>query len=446
MTTKAIAGIIAAILGIVVACAAGGALILGGGAASTCTMPFPSGAPSVSAPPGGWGPVGRFDAEQVGFAATIVFVGAQMGVPIRGWIIAVATALQESDLRNPPGGDQDSIGLFQQRPSQGWGTPEQIRDPVYASGKFYEKLLTVAGWQSIPLTEAAQAVQRSAYPDAYAKHEPDATLLVNTVGSANWRAIPENLEQCLSNCPEILSKTPAGLRNHAGDASQPDLSSDTAAPGLLKISGQDAARIARNGQGSALRIVHQFAEPTNAIGGGVFWDSSAGPSAGPDTGFACGGDGGDGQPNGDGLALPADYTLPPSTPPAAATAIFWALSQLGTSYVFGGSCTDPHGPDPSTHCDCSSLVQQAYRAGGITIPRTTTDQIYAGTAVADVSQIQPGDLLFIPGANGTPQHPGHVGMAIGDGLLIQAPHTGDVVKITKLSQWANQISIIRRVA
>jgi cell wall-associated NlpC family hydrolase len=90
-------------------------------------------------------------------------------------------------------------------------------------------------------------------------------------------------------------------------------------------------------------------------------------------------------------------------------------------------------------------VQQAYRAAGITIPRSTSEQISAGTAVADVNQIQPGDLLFIPGSNGTPQHPGHVGMAIGDGLLIQAPHTGDVVKITKVSQWADQISIIRRI-
>ena len=210
MTTKAIGGIIASILGIVVACAAGGALLLGGGAASTCTMPLPNGAPSISAPAVGWGPVRRFDAEQVGFAATIVFVGAQMGVPIRGWIIAVATALQESDLRNPRGGDQDSIGLFQQRPSQGWGTPEQIRDPVYASGKFYERLLTVAGWQQMPLTEAAQAVQRSAYPDAYAKHEPDATLLVNTVASSGSWAIPGDLEQCLSNCPAIMSTATSG--------------------------------------------------------------------------------------------------------------------------------------------------------------------------------------------------------------------------------------------
>ncbi|GAA0924545.1 M23 family metallopeptidase [Virgisporangium aurantiacum] len=181
MTRKALTGIIATIVGLVVACAAGGVLLFGGGVASGCTMPLPSGAVSLSAPAGGWRPVGRFDSEQVGHAGTIAAVGAQMGVPIRGWIIAVATAIQESDLRNVTGGPDDSIGLFQQRPSQGWGTPEQLRDPVYVSGKFYEKLLTVPGWQQMPLTEAAQAVQRSAYPDAYARHEGDATLLVNSV-------------------------------------------------------------------------------------------------------------------------------------------------------------------------------------------------------------------------------------------------------------------------
>ncbi len=182
MTRKVIGGIIAAVVGLVVACAAGAFLLFGGGGgAAACTTALPSGAPAVSTPAGGWRPVGRFDAEQVGFAATITGVGAQMGVPIRGWIIAVATALQESDLRNLPNGPNDSIGLFQQRPSQGWGTPEQLHDPVYAAGKFYQKLLTVTGWQQMPLTDAAQAVQRSAYPDAYAKHEPNATLLVSTV-------------------------------------------------------------------------------------------------------------------------------------------------------------------------------------------------------------------------------------------------------------------------
>src|SRR5205807_7274282 len=138
-------------------------------------------------------------------AATIVSVGAQMDVPVRGRVIGVATAIQESSLSNPTGGDQDSIGLFQQRPSQGWGAPEQLHDPVYASQKFFAKLLTIPNWQDMPLTDAAQAVQRSAYPDAYAKWEPDAIMLVNAVGSANWLSIPENLEQCPVNCPEILS-------------------------------------------------------------------------------------------------------------------------------------------------------------------------------------------------------------------------------------------------
>jgi murein DD-endopeptidase MepM/ murein hydrolase activator NlpD len=178
VTRKALGGIIASVISLVVACAAGVALLFGGGVAAGCTIPPPSG--PVPAPADGWRPLGRFDAEQVGHAATIAAVGAQKGVAVRGWVIAVATAIQESNLRNLAGGPDDSIGLFQQRPSQGWGTPTQLRDPVYAAGKFYDKLLTVPGWRQMPLTEAAQAVQRSAYPDAYAKHEPDATRLVNT--------------------------------------------------------------------------------------------------------------------------------------------------------------------------------------------------------------------------------------------------------------------------
>jgi murein DD-endopeptidase MepM/ murein hydrolase activator NlpD len=181
VTRKAMGGIIASVIGLVIACTAGVVLLLGGGIASGCTVPLPSEAISLSTSAGGWKPVGRFDAEQVDHAATIAGVGARMGVPVRGWIIAVATAMQESDLRNVAGGPDDSIGLFQQRPSQGWGTPAQLRDPVYAAGKFYQKLISVPGWLQIPLTEAAQAVQRSAYPDAYAKHEQDATLLVNIV-------------------------------------------------------------------------------------------------------------------------------------------------------------------------------------------------------------------------------------------------------------------------
>ncbi|MEV6327165.1 hypothetical protein [Streptomyces sp. NPDC051909] len=119
----------------------------------------------------------EFTPEQASNAATIAAVGTSRGLPERAVTIALATALQESALRNIEHGDRDSLGLFQQRPSMGWGTPEQILDPVYSSGRFYEGLEKVPGYSRLPLTVAAQKVQRSGFPQAYAKHEPDATLL-----------------------------------------------------------------------------------------------------------------------------------------------------------------------------------------------------------------------------------------------------------------------------
>lgn len=130
--------------------------------------------------------------DQIHNAAVIISVGQQMQIPPRGWVIAIATALQESDLNNlgdlGARNDHDSLGLFQQRPSSGWGTPAQIMDPVYASQKFYAKLLTIKGWQTRALTDVAQAVQISAFPDAYAKHEPLATLVVNQLANGAARA------------------------------------------------------------------------------------------------------------------------------------------------------------------------------------------------------------------------------------------------------------------
>ncbi|MFF0791115.1 heavy metal transporter [Streptomyces spiralis] len=119
----------------------------------------------------------EFTPEQAVNAATIAAVGTGRGMPERAVTIALATALQESALRNIGHGDRDSLGLFQQRPSQGWGTPKQIMEPTYAAGVFYEHLAKVPGYTRLPLTVAAQRVQRSGFPQAYAKHEPDATLL-----------------------------------------------------------------------------------------------------------------------------------------------------------------------------------------------------------------------------------------------------------------------------
>ncbi|WP_205018764.1 hypothetical protein [Streptomyces sp. HB132] len=126
---------------------------------------------------GGEGRTYEMSPEQAANAATVSAVGTTRGLPERAVTIALATALQESALRNIDHGDRDSLGLFQQRPSQGWGTPAQIMDPVYSSGEFYKHLAEVPGYSRLPLTVAAQRVQKSGFPQAYAKHEPDAALL-----------------------------------------------------------------------------------------------------------------------------------------------------------------------------------------------------------------------------------------------------------------------------
>ncbi|MGW6742822.1 C40 family peptidase [Streptomyces sp. NPDC055025] len=122
-------------------------------------------------------------AEQIPNAQTVVATGISLDVPERGQIVALATAIQESRLRNLGSGDRDSLGLFQQRPSQGWGTAQQVRDPVYASEQFYEHLLKVPGWEQLTVTQAAQAVQKSGFPDAYAQWENLATALQKAIAA-----------------------------------------------------------------------------------------------------------------------------------------------------------------------------------------------------------------------------------------------------------------------
>ncbi|WP_425319176.1 hypothetical protein [Cellulomonas marina] len=109
--------------------------------------------------------------EQADNAALVAGAAVARGLPARAATIALATTLQESGLVNVTYGDRDSLGLFQQRPSQGWGTAEQVQDRVHATGRFYDALVEVEGWADLPVTVAAQAVQRSAFPDAYAQHE-----------------------------------------------------------------------------------------------------------------------------------------------------------------------------------------------------------------------------------------------------------------------------------
>lgn len=116
---------------------------------------------------------------QAEVAALLAGQALARDLPPRALTIALATALQESDLENIEHGDRDSLGIFQQRPSQGWGTEEQILDPVFATNAFYDALLRVDGYQDMAVTDAAQAVQRSAFPEAYAQHEVRARAWAN---------------------------------------------------------------------------------------------------------------------------------------------------------------------------------------------------------------------------------------------------------------------------
>jgi hypothetical protein len=114
-------------------------------------------------------------------ASLISAIAVRRGMPAHAATIALAAALQESKLYNLRGGDRDSLGLFQQRHSQGWGTPQQILDPAYATNAFYDALVKVPGYDTLPVTVAAQRVQRSGYPSAYAVYENDARALASAL-------------------------------------------------------------------------------------------------------------------------------------------------------------------------------------------------------------------------------------------------------------------------
>ena len=130
--------------------------------------------------------------EQAGNAAIIAAVATQRGLAPRAVSIALTTAFQESGIRNLDYGDRDSLGLFQQRPSMGWGTKEQVMDPFYSSGKFYDVMVTVDDWETADIGDVAQEVQRSGFPDAYDKHVATARLIASALSGetpASWSCL-----------------------------------------------------------------------------------------------------------------------------------------------------------------------------------------------------------------------------------------------------------------
>ena len=121
------------------------------------------------------------DLDQAHFASIITGISVRRGLPPRAASIALATAYQETGIRNLDYGDRDSVGLFQQRPSQGWGTKKQLMDPYYATGKFYDALVKIDNWETADINDVAQKIQFSGYPEAYRDHEADARILASAL-------------------------------------------------------------------------------------------------------------------------------------------------------------------------------------------------------------------------------------------------------------------------
>ncbi|MCW2845972.1 MAG: hypothetical protein JWN22_3888 [Nocardioides sp.] len=152
--------------------------------------------------------------EQSENAALITAISVRRGMPARAASIALATAFQESKLYNLEEGDRDSVGLFQQRPSQGWGSRSEILNPVYATNAFYDALEKIDGYDTMRITEAAQEVQRSGFPEAYAAHEADARTLASALTGNSPHAFSCVVGDDVSSASDRLDD--AGLTHRAG--------------------------------------------------------------------------------------------------------------------------------------------------------------------------------------------------------------------------------------
>ena len=277
------------------------------------------------------GPVPTLDATQSSNAAIVVATAASAsGESAQAEQVALMVALTESHLHNdgPRAGNDGSLGLFQQRSADGWGTAAQELNPADATAMFVQHLIDLPGWQAMAPWLAAQAVQRSAF---------------------------------------------SGGLNYANN---------WAAAGAVLAS-----------------ITANFT--AGGCGGGP-----AGGMVGPASSYG----------------LPTGYTIPASATTAERLVLTYALSKLGSPYVWGAA-----GP---TSFDCSGLTMMAWRQAGVSLEHYTVSQMHEGLAVSPAA-VLPGDLVLTPGVDSPgPGLPGHVGIYLGDGLVESAvdPQVGTVVQ------------------
>lgn len=358
--------------------------------------------------------------EQLANAKVVVDTATDLGLPRRAAVIGVATTLQESWLKNSVVGDHGhAFGIFQQHPQHGWGTHAQVTNPRHAARSFYSRLVKVKDWQDKPLTVAAQAVQRSAFPDAYAKHEPRAEKIVAALSSraappptvarlalptAELAQMKKNIEFAASlriRRDELIDGVARNLRQQLDDPDRP-------------VSAKQGRELINRAKQLVETLAQQLCTKLNADLGKVT------------------------EAVGDlkvGLA---------NASARASTAVQAAMKMRGWPYSWGGG--GPKGPSygigrgaSTKGFDCSGLTEYAWARAGVKIGTVTYDQVNSGTRIPR-SKVQPGDLVFYE-TNSSMPGPDHVGLAISSKEMVNAPFTGSVVRVDPIdrSGWAGAV-------
>lgn len=352
----------------------------------------------------GGGPVRHsWDAEQRRNAALIVKIGTQMGLSRRDILVGLITAAQESSLRNLKYGDRDSQGLFQQRPSQGWGTVDQVTDPVYATRKFFTELQKVHGRKKMRLTEAAQAVQRSAYPDAYAKHVGDMRDMLRRyskpglITPSEGRQIPN---QGRGGAPGT-TETFGSLAPQMGPVGLDDLLSGGGGPGIPATSALAATTDTMLGAPG-------LASPQAGVSSAGSYTSLA-PFNSPDEYKS--------------LIGETDVPYQKGVDGWRRGVVEYAKQFVGTPYVWGGT-------DLESGVDCSGYLQSVFKQFGIDLPRVSFQQANYGQRIK-LSQLKPGDLVSWDNSsrnNGAD----HIALYAGNGMVLEAARPGTNVRLRRL--------------
>jgi cell wall-associated NlpC family hydrolase len=330
------------------------------------------------------GPALRLTSEQITNARHIVDTADDLGLPQRAAVIAVATALQESSLRSGAVGDGQAFGIFQQRPDQGWGSRAQVTDPRHAARSFFARLVKVKDWNRKPLTVVAQAIQRSALPNAYAEHERQAVRIVQAL---HLYVRPHDSAQLSAHDLGVVRRTvdaavlvglPRSTLVADIAARLPDASRPQAEQAMASV---------------AARLCSDLSRAIDDVAG-----------------LATLGIGGRG-----GVALQA------------------ALGMIGIPYSWGGG--GPRGPTfgigrgaGTQGFDCSGLAEYAWAKAGIRVGGHTSTQWQAGVRVPR-SQLIPGDLVFFATDPRDPSTIYHVVLNIDGQRYVHAPYTGSQVQV-----------------